>query len=74
MRYQYFLIIFFSEVIRIFVFSGMLRYNVLKTYSMFTFDNIYRSPTYIEFILLSIFYEARQYADIFITLDGKLLI
>jgi hypothetical protein len=36
------------EVICIFVFSGILRYNLLITYNTFTLDNVYRSPSYMD--------------------------
>ncbi len=63
----------FSEVICIFVFSDMLRYTILKTCDTFTLDNVYRSPSCVEFILLTIFYGKDNMHDSFITLDRKSL-
>jgi len=45
----------FNEVICIFVFLGILRYNILKTYNA-SLDNVPHSPSYMEFVLLTIFY------------------
>jgi len=64
----------FGEVICIFVFSDMLRYTILKTCNTFTLDNVYRSSSCIEFVLLTIFYGKDNMHDSFITLDGKSLI
>ena len=74
-----FLGIFFYSITRncnfcVFVFSDMLRYTTLKTCNTFTLDNVYRSPSCIEFVLLTIFYGKDNMHDSFITLDGKSLI
>jgi len=34
---------------------GILRYNILKIYNV-SLDNVPHSPSYIEFILLTVFY------------------
>jgi len=41
---------------------------------MFTLDNVYRSPSYMEFVLLTIFYGKDNMHDSFITLGRKSLI
>jgi len=45
----------FSEVICIFVFLGISRYNILKIYNA-SLDNVPHFPSYIEFVLSTVFY------------------
>lgn len=51
----------------------MLRYTILKTCDTFTLDNVYRSPSCVEFILLTIFYGKDNMHYSFITIDRESL-